>query len=75
MPDLVGLNLQEAQNTIQKLTDFGIAWTRSHDSTGAGRQQVWDQNWRVCSQNIPPGTTITTSTVIDFGTVKLSERC
>ncbi|MGQ0719141.1 MAG: PASTA domain-containing protein [Pseudonocardiales bacterium] len=75
MPDLVGSNLQEAQDTIQRLTDFGITVTRSHDATGAGRQQVLDQNWRVCSQSIPPGATITSSTMIDFGAVKRSERC
>lgn len=75
MPNLVGSNLQEAQDTIQKLTNFGIAVTTSHDATGAGRQQVSDRNWQVCSQNIPPGATIATSTVIDFGAVKLNERC
>ncbi len=75
MPNLVGSNLQEAQNTIQRLTKFGIAVTTSHDATGAERQQVLDRNWRVCSQNIPPGATINTSTMIDFGAVKLSESC
>ena len=75
MPNLVGSNLQEAQDTIQRLTNFGIALTTSHDATGAGRQQVLDRKWRVCSQNISPGATITTSTRIDFGAVKLSERC
>lgn len=75
MPNLVGSNLQEAQDAIQALTAFGVAVTTSHDVTGAGRQQVLDRNWQVCSQNIPPGATITTSTMIDFGAVKLSERC
>jgi hypothetical protein len=75
MPDLVGSNLQDAQNGIQDLTDFAIAVTTSHDSTGAGRQQVLDRNWRVCSQSVPPGRTITKGTRIDFGTVKLDEDC
>lgn len=75
MPDLVGAILQDAQNTIQSLTDFGIPVTRSHDATGAGRGQVLDRNWRVCDQNIAPGATITASTSIDFGAVKLDERC
>jgi hypothetical protein len=75
MPNLVGSNLQEAQDAIQALTAFGVAVTTSHDATGAGRQQVLDRNWQVCSQNIPPGATIITSTMIDFGAVKLSERC
>jgi PASTA domain len=75
MPDLVGSNLQDAQNAVQDLTDFAIAVTTSHDSTGAGRQQVLDRNWKVCSQSVAPGTTITKGTRIDFGTVKLDEAC
>ena len=75
MPDLVGSNLQDAQNAVQDLTDFAIAVTTSHDSTGAGRQQVVDRNWKVCSQSVAPGTTITQNTKIDFGAVQLDEDC
>ena len=75
MPDLVGSNLQSAQNQIQSLTDFAIAVTTSHDATGADRQQILDENWKVCSQNIPPGHTINSGTRIDFGAVKLEEGC
>jgi hypothetical protein len=75
MPNLVGSNLQDAQDTIQRLTDFGIAVTTSHDATGAGRQQVLDRNWKVCSQSVAPGETITSNTSIDFGAVKLEEDC
>ena len=75
MPDLVGSNLQDAQNAVQDLTDFQIAVTTSHDSTGAGRQQVLDRNWKVCSQSVAPGATITKGAKIDFGTVKLDEAC
>lgn len=75
MPDLVGSNLQDAQNAVQDLTEFEIPVTTSHDSTGAGRQQVLDRNWKVCSQSVPPGTPISRGAKIDFGTVKLEERC
>ena len=75
MPDLVGANLQDAQNAIQSLTDFAIAVTTSHDETGKGRAQVIDRNWKVCSQNVRPGETVTTGTEIDFGAVKLEESC
>lgn len=75
MPDLVGSNLQDAQNAVQDLTDFEIAVTTSHDSTGAGRQQVVDRNWKVCSQSVPPDTTITKGSEIDFGAVQLDEDC
>lgn len=75
MPNLVGWQLQNAQDRIQSLTNFGIAVTTSHDATGAGRHQVWDRNWKVCSQNIPPGATIDSGTRIDFGAVKIEESC
>src|SRR5215210_1654697 len=48
MPDLVGSNLQDAQNAVQDLTEFQVPVTTSHDSTGGGRQQVVDRNWKVC---------------------------
>lgn len=75
MPDLVGSNLQSAQDQIQRLTHYGIAITFSHDATGGGRHQIVDTNWKVCSQNVAPGSTIDRSTRIDFGAVKLDERC
>lgn len=75
IPNHVGSNLQSAQDRIQDLTNFAIAMTASHDATGAGRHQVFDRNWKVCSQNIPPGCLINRDTRIDFGAVKLEERC
>lgn len=75
MPNLVGAGLQDAQDTIQRLTDYGIAITTSHDATGAGRMQVSDRNWKVCSQNVSPGETITSATRIDFAAAKLDEDC
>src|SRR5215210_779932 len=50
--DPVGSNLQDAQNAVQDLTEFQVPVTTSHDSTGAGRQQVMDRNWKVCSQSV-----------------------
>jgi hypothetical protein len=75
MPDLVGTGLQEAQDAIQGLTDFAIPITTSHDATGKDRSQVMDRNWKVCDQSVPPGTTITPGSAIDFGAVKLDETC
>ncbi len=75
MPNLVGKNLQDAQDTIQALTANGIFVTTSHDATGAGRQQVLDRNWKVCSQNIAAGRAITADSEIDFGAAKLGESC
>lgn len=75
MPNLVGKNLQAAQDAIQALTDNAIFVTTSHDATGAGREQVLDRNWQVCDQSVKPGATITVNSQIDFGTAKLTEDC
>ena len=75
MPDLVGQTLQDAQNAIQSLTDNGIFFTGSKDATGQNRSQVIDSNWMVCSQSVAAGTAITAGTRIEFGAVKLDERC
>jgi hypothetical protein len=75
MPNLVGRNLQDAQNAIQELTDNGIFFTGSADASGQNRAQVVDANWTVCTQNVPAGATITPETKIEFGAVKVEERC
>jgi hypothetical protein len=75
MPNLVGSNLQDAQNAVQRLTEFAIPVTRSHDAMGAGRRQVLDRNWKVCTQNVPAGRAVDANTRIDFGVVRLDERC
>jgi hypothetical protein len=75
MPNLVGTDLQAAQNAIQKLTGDPIFLTGSHDATGRGRHQILDTDWRVCTQNVAPGATFTPKTRIDFGAVKNGESC
>ncbi len=75
MPNLVGSNLQQAQDKIQALTNDAIFLTNSHDATGKRRARVLDSNWKVCSQSIAPGTSIVKGTKIDFGAVKLAENC
>jgi hypothetical protein len=75
MPNLVGTGLQQAQDRLQALTGNPVFVTSSHDATGQNRHQVVDSNWKVCSQNIAPGTPFTAGDRIDFGAVKLSESC
>ena len=52
MPDVVGMNLQDAQDKIQ---EAGVFYSRSEDATGEGRRQIMDRNWVVVGQNIEPG--------------------
>lgn len=75
MPDLVGRNLQEAQDQIQTVTGNSLFLTRSHDATGQNRNQVVDSNWKVCTQNVAPGSPFNGDTLIDLGTVQLTESC
>ncbi|MEV4317122.1 PASTA domain-containing protein [Actinocrispum sp. NPDC049592] len=75
MPNLVGSNLQQAQDQMQKLTGDPVFLTTSHDATGQKRHQVLDKNWKVCSQSVAPGTQITLDSPIDFGAVKNEESC
>lgn len=74
MPDLVGINLQDAQNAMQQL---GVFFTTSTDASGLGRSQVIDNNWVVCGQNFPPGTQMTGDLEgkIDFTVAKIGESC
>jgi hypothetical protein len=47
MPNVVGLNLQDAQDTIQ---DAGVFFSRSYDCTGAGRSQIVESSLRTSQQ-------------------------
>ena len=73
MPAVVGMTLQDAQDLIQT---NGVFLSLSHDLLGS-RNQVLDANWRVCTQNIPPGQRVTGNVegAIDLGAVKLEEPC
>jgi hypothetical protein len=75
MPNLVGSNLQKAQNAIQKLTGDPVFITGSHDATPRSRHQLLDNDWQVCTQNVKAGTTFNAKTKIDFGAVKTTETC
>jgi hypothetical protein len=75
MPNMVGKDLQDAQDAMQKLTGDPLFLTTSHDALGHKRQQMIDRNWKVCSQTPAAGTTIVLKSVVDFGTVKNEENC
>ncbi|MEU0990791.1 hypothetical protein [Streptomyces sp. NPDC005953] len=71
LPNFVGQQLQAAQDAAQAA---GFYLLTSHDATGAGRMQLLDRNWKVCSQSPAPGSVDPFETV-DFGTVKIEESC
>ncbi|WP_241010624.1 hypothetical protein [Mycobacterium camsae] len=76
MPNLIGKDLQGAQDAIQSLTNGQVWYSGSKDLTGKGRSQIVDRNWQVCTSTPPPGATITTSTSITFGVVRIdTEKC
>ncbi|WP_225850789.1 DUF3761 domain-containing protein [Streptomyces sp. HPF1205] len=72
VPALTGLGLQTAQDMAQAA---GFRNLTSHDSSGAGRMQIIDRNWKVCTQAPAAGTTATSDVKIDLGAVKLDESC
>lgn len=76
MPNLIGRDLQGAQDAIQSLTHGEVWFSSSTDLTGKGRAQISDRNWQVCSSKPPPGAKFTASTEIDFGVVRIdTEKC
>jgi beta-lactam-binding protein with PASTA domain len=55
MPDVMCMNLQDAQDLIQ---EQGVFLSLSQDATGQDRMQVLDSNWQVVGQLPAPGTPI-----------------
>ncbi|WP_286174665.1 hypothetical protein [Mycobacterium sp. DL99] len=45
MPNLIGMDLQGAQDAIQSLTRGEVWFSSSTDLTGKGRAQISDRNW------------------------------
>ena len=70
MPNLIGKDLQGAQDAIQSLTADAVWYSGSTDLTGKGRMQIDDRNWVVCSSTPAPGATFMESTKVSFGVVK-----
>jgi beta-lactam-binding protein with PASTA domain len=70
MPQVVCMNLQDAQNEIQ---DHGVFFSRSEDATGRGRSQIIDSNWQVVAQYPDTGSAIGEGDAILF-VVKYGEQ-
>lgn len=72
VPNFVGMGLQSAQDAAQEQGFYSL---KSHDSLGRDRMQILDRDWKVCSQNVKAGTSQSTDTTLNFGAVKLAEKC
>ena len=72
MPDVVCMDLQEAQDTIQAQTE--LFFSDSRDATGQDRMQLVDRNWLVVGQTPAAGTPIDDDTVPMLDAVKIGER-
>lgn len=74
MPDVVGRDLQAAQDAVQHLTAFEVP-VSTHDLSGANRTQVVDVDWLVCTQSPDAGAEITPDSMVDLGVVTRAEAC
>jgi len=75
MPNLIGSDLQGAQDAIQSVSNGQVWLSTSTDLSGEGRAQIVDRNWTVCSSTPAPGASFTATTAIDFGVVRDTETC
>lgn len=71
LPNAVGDELQHAQDAAQAAGYYNLS---SRDATGQGRMQVWDRNWKVCSQTPGPGEH-DEDTLVTFRVVLNEETC
>ncbi|MFI1533590.1 PASTA domain-containing protein [Streptomyces anandii] len=71
LPDMTGKGLQSAQDQAQAAGFYALT---SHDASGRDRMQLFDRNWKVCSQS-PGAGEHPTDTTVDFAAVKLEETC
>jgi beta-lactam-binding protein with PASTA domain len=70
VPDVVCMNLQDAQDTLQRAGFFDL---HSDDGTGAGRHQILDRDWVVIAQSVAAGTKSGPLTKITLTAVKYGE--
>lgn len=70
VPNVVGKDLQTAQDTMQAAGLYGLT---SHDSTGLERTQLVDSNWVVTDQSPKGGTKVSPDQTIDLGAKKYSD--
>lgn len=72
MPNLIGKNLQGSQDLLQSMGSYLMS---QEDATSAGRVQILDRNWKVCSQDPAPGTRVSVDALVTLWNVKNNESC
>ncbi|MFZ4487538.1 MAG: PASTA domain-containing protein [Candidatus Nanopelagicales bacterium] len=72
MPSVVGMILQDAQDLLQAQGSYLMDQV---DATGDGRLQIFDSNWKVCTQEPAAGARLSSADVVTLSTVKLDESC
>lgn len=70
VPDVVGLDHQEAQDTMQAV---GLRNLSEEDATGEGRRLLWDRNWIVIAQVPAAGSVVAKDTEVTLFSVKDDE--
>lgn len=70
LPDVVGMNLQHGQDTMQAA---GFYILDDQDSTGQGRLQIFDRNWVITEQDPAAGRKVATDTPVTLYAKKYGE--
>jgi len=71
VPDVSGMNHQDAQDTMQAA---GLYNLREVDGTGKGRALILDRNWVQTGQNPAAGTEVPADAVITLTAIKYTDR-
>jgi hypothetical protein len=67
VPDVVGMDLQSAQDTLQAHGFYNLG---SHDVTGESSFQILDRDWRVVNQDPAAGTMAADADRVELGVVR-----
>lgn len=70
VPDVVGKNHQEAQDSLQAAGFYNLG---EQDASGKDRALVWDRNWVVVEQNPKSGTVLDPKERITLRSKKISD--
>lgn len=70
MPSIDGMNLQEAEDAVNKAANGIPVTMSSHNLKGMKQKQLSLADWLVCEQSPAAGEKISSATDVDFGVVR-----